>query len=87
MRRLHFVLLSVLVGSSLWLVSVAYDSRRLFNELERARAEHQRLEVQHKRLDAERQAQATHLRVDRTAREKLAMRPATAAVTVYVEAP
>lgn len=87
MTRIELILLAALVASSLWLVRTAYDSRRLFNEIDRARAEHHRLEVQHKRLDAERQAQATHLRVDRTARDKLAMRPATPAVTVYVEAP
>ena len=37
-----------------------------------------------KRLEAERQAQATHLRVERVAREKLAMRMATPDVTRYV---
>ena len=34
---------------------------------------------------AERQAQATHIRVEKTAREKLAMRTATPAVTQYVD--
>ena len=37
-----------------------------------------------KRLEAEREGQATSLRVERTARERLAMRAATPAVTVYV---
>ena len=44
-------------------------------------------EVEFKRLDAERRAQATHLRVERMAREKLQMRTASPAVTVYVADP
>ena len=35
-------------------------------------------------LEAERQAAATNARVERTARERLAMRTATPAVTIYV---
>lgn len=84
MKGLALLLLMLLIGSSLYLVKTSYDSRRLFALLERARVEQQGLDTEHKRLDAERQAQATHLRVDRTARDKLQMRPATAAVTHYV---
>jgi len=78
------ILVAALVLSGLYLVRTAYESRRLFTELDRARAESARLDSDAKRLEAERQAQATHLRVERTAREKLAMRTATPAVTVYV---
>ena len=84
MTRVNMVLVLALVASSLYLVRTAYDSRRLFTELDRARNEAARLEIVSKRLEAERQAAATHLRVERTAREKLAMRAATPAVTVYV---
>ncbi len=87
MTRFDFVLLAVLIGSSLWLVRTAYDGRRLFNQLDSARNEQQRLDIEHKRLDAERQAQATHLRVEKTARDKLQMRTATPAVTQYVDEP
>jgi len=87
MTKLNLLLLLVLVASSLWLVKTSYDSRRLFAELDRAKAEEGALEVQRKRLEAERQAAATHLRVERVAREKLAMRTATPAVTQYVEVP
>jgi cell division protein FtsL len=78
------LLLAALIGSSLWLVKTSHESRRLFAALDRERGQAQALESERQRLEAERQAQATPLRVERTARTKLAMRPATAAVTVYV---
>lgn len=87
MTRLNLVLLVALVLSSLALVKFSYDARRLFTELDRARAEERRLQTDFKRLEAERQAQATHLRVEKVAREKLAMRTASPAVTHYVELP
>jgi cell division protein FtsL len=56
----------------------------LFNDLDRLQSEQRRLDVEHERLLAERQAEATHLRVEKVAREKLQMRPANPAVTQYV---
>jgi cell division protein FtsL len=87
MTRLNLLLLVLLLGSALVLVKTAYDSRRLFTALDRARAEQQRLDTEFRRLDAERQAQATHLRVEKVAREKLQMRTATPAVTQFVTDP
>ena len=84
MKGMAVLLLAALIGSALYLVNTAYESRRLFALLDRARGEHKALEIDFKRLDAERQAQATHLRVEKTAREKLQMRTATPAVTQYV---
>jgi cell division protein FtsL len=84
MSRVNMLLLVALIASSLYLVRTAYESRRLFTELDRAKNEAAKLDTEFKRLEAERQAAATHLRVERTAREKLAMRNATPAVTVYV---
>lgn len=85
MTRLNMLLTLALMASSLYLVRTAYESRRLFAELDRAKNEAGRLETEYKRLEAERQAAATNLRVERTARERLAMRSATPAVTVYVQ--
>lgn len=84
MNRINLLLILALLISSLYLVRNAYDARRLFAELDRAKDEAARLDTDLKRLEAEREAQATNLRVERTAREKLAMRTATPAVTVYV---
>ena len=85
MTRLNIVLMLALLLSSLYLVRTAYDSRRLFAELDKAKNEAARLDTEFKRLQADREGQATSLRVERTARERLAMRTATPAVTVYVQ--
>lgn len=84
MTRLNLLLLVVLLASSLYLVKTAYDARRLYSELDRAKNEQARLDAEYKRLEAERQAQATNLRVEKVARERLAMRLASPAVTQYV---
>lgn len=85
MNKTTLLLLVVLLASCLALVRSAYESRRVFAELDKARQEERRLDAEFKRLDAERQAQATHLRVEKVAREKLGMRTATPGVTAYVE--
>jgi len=82
--RVNLLLLAVLLASCLYLVKTSYESRRLFHALDRARQQQGQLEAEFKRLDAERQAQGTHLLVEKAAREKLKMRPATPAVTAYV---
>ncbi|WP_284619159.1 cell division protein FtsL [Aquabacterium humicola] len=87
MNRLNLLLLVAVIASSLLLIRSAYDARRLFAEIHKAESEAVRLEGEFKRLEAERQAQATSLRVERTAREKLAMRTVTPAVTHYVVDP
>jgi cell division protein FtsL len=84
MTRLNIVLIAALVLSGLWLVQTSYQARRLFAEIDRAKNEERALEVDFKRLEAERQAQATHLRVEKVARERMAMRTATPAVTQYI---
>ena len=84
MTRLNLLLLVALLLSSVYLVRVSYDARRLFSELDRAQAEERLLEHEHDKLKSEKQSQATPLRVERTARDRLAMRNATPAVTQYV---
>lgn len=84
MSRVNLLLAAGLIGSSLLLVNSAYETRRLFSALERAKAEQRQLDSEYKRLDAERQVQSTHLRVERVARERLQMRTVTPAVTHWV---
>lgn len=84
MTRLSTLLLIALVASGLYLVKVSYEARRLFVDLERAKAEEQQLQADERRLEAERRTAATHLRVERVARDKLNMRQANAETTVYV---
>jgi len=87
MAKLNLLLLAALMASCLFLVKTSYESRRLFSALDRAQAEQRQLDSEFKRLDAEAQAQATHLRVERVARERLGMRTASPAVTEYVSDP
>jgi cell division protein FtsL len=84
MVRINFVLAVLLIVSGLYLVKVSYESRRLFAEIDNAHVSERQLESDRRRLEAERQGQATHLRVEATARTKLAMRAATPANTQYV---
>jgi cell division protein FtsL len=87
MTRLNLVLLLAVLASALYLVSVQYESRRLFAELDRAAAEARRLEAEKERLLLEQRAQATPLRVERLAKERLQMRAATPDIAHYVTEP
>ncbi|MBU0587434.1 MAG: cell division protein FtsL [Gammaproteobacteria bacterium] len=85
MTRLNLMLLLAVLASALYLVSVQYESRRLFTEIDRANAEAHRLEIESERLQVEKRAQATPLRVQKLAREQLQMHGATPAITQYVK--
>jgi len=87
MTRLYVVLLLAVLASAIYLVHTQYESRRLFTELDRAVAEARRLETEHQRLQVEKRAQATPLRVEKIARAQLNMRTATPAITQYVSDP
>ena len=82
--KLNLLLVVLLIASALYLVRTAYESRRLFAELDKARNEQQRLDTDYKRLEADAQAQATHGRIDRTARDRLGMRTAMPGLTETV---
>ena len=84
MTRLSLMLLFAVMASALYLVHTQYESRRLYVELEKAAAQSHKLEAENERLQVEKRAQATPLRVERLAKEKLQMRTATPAITQYV---
>jgi cell division protein FtsL len=84
MTRLNIVLLMAVMASALYLVFMQYESRRLFVEIDKAIAEARRLEMEGDRLEVEKRAQATPLRIERIAREQLKMRSASPAITQYV---
>lgn len=87
MSRLNLVLMLAVLISGVYMVRSAYDARRLFTEVDRAQTEARRLEADHQRLLAERHAQATNLRVEQVARERLKMRPISPAITYNPAAP
>jgi cell division protein FtsL len=77
------LLLAVLV-SALYLVGVQYESRRLVTALDKARSVALQLVAENERLQVEKRAQATPLRVEQLAKAKLQMRTVTPAITHYV---
>ena len=83
MARLNVVLLLAVLASALYLVHVQYQSRRLFTELDKANSEAHKLELEYERLQLEKRAQATPMRVEKLAKDQLQMRPATPAITHY----
>lgn len=87
MSRLSVVLFLAVLLSALYLVRTQYESRSLTTELDRATNEARRLEIEYDRLDVERRAQATPLRVEKLAREQLRMRTITPAITQYATPP
>ena len=84
MTRLNLVLLLAVLFSALYLVHTQYESRRLYVELEKTAARSRQLETDKERLQVDKRAQATSLRVEQIARERLQMRIATPAITQYV---
>ena len=84
MTRFNLVLLLGVIGSALYLVHTQYESRRLYVELEKATAQNRKIETDNERLQVEKRAQATPLRVEKLARERLQMRTVTPAITQYV---
>ena len=84
MTRLNLVLLMAVLASALYLVRTQYESRRLYVELEKATTKNRALEAENERLQVEKRAQATPLRVEKLAKDKLQMRTVTPAITQYV---
>ena len=84
MTRLNLMLLLSVICSALYLVRVQYESRRLFTELDQAQSEARRLELDNERLQVDKRAQATPLRVEKLAKAQLQMHAATPAITQYV---
>ena len=83
MIRINLVLLLAVLASAIYLVSIQYESRRVYTELDKAKTEAHRLATEYERLQVEKRSQATPARVERIAREKLQMRQATPATTTY----
>lgn len=86
MLRLNILLAVVLLGSCVWLIRSSHESRRLVYELEKSQSAARELQIEFERLELDKRAQATPLRVERLAREKLRMFGNNPGVTHYVSA-
>ena len=84
MTRFNLVLLLCVIGSALYLVHIQYESRRLYVELEKTAAQSKKIDTDNERLQIEKRAQATPLRVEKLAKERLEMHTVTPAITQYV---
>ena len=84
MTRFNLLLLLAVLASALYLVRTQYESRRLYVELEKATTKNRALDTENERLQVEKRAQATPLRVEKLAKDKLQMRTVTPAITQYV---
>lgn len=82
--RLNIILAIALLLSCFWLIRTSYESRHLFVELEKAQSQSHELQIDFERLQVDKRAQATPLRVEKLAREKLHMFNTSPAVTHYV---
>ena len=86
MLRINILLTAVLLVSCVWLIRSSHESRRLVYELEKSQSAARELQIKFERLELDKRAQATPLRVEKLAREKLRMFGNTPAVTHYVAA-
>ena len=84
MSRVHGALVLAILGTALMLVNVQYEGRRLYYELDKARSVGHKLDADFERLQVEKRAQATPLRIERLAKDKLQMHNVTPAITVYM---
>lgn len=82
--RLNILLAIALVLSCLWLIRTSHESRHLFVELDKAQTQSHELQLEFERLQVDKRAQATPLRVEKLARDKLRMFNNSPAVTHYV---
>jgi cell division protein FtsL len=85
--RLNLLIGLTVLASAAYLVTIQYESRRLFAEINKAEQESRRLEAEYERLQVEKRAQATPGRIEKIARDQLQMRSNNPAITHYVSAP
>lgn len=84
MTRLNLSLFIAVLITMLFVVQVQYESRRLFVEIEKITLDVRKLEIENATLQVEKRAEATPLRIEKLAKERLHMRSAMPAVTQYL---
>ena len=85
MIRFNIALFIATLATMLYIVGVQYESRRLFVEVEKANLTVRKLEFENAALQVEKRAQATPLRIEKLAKERLNMRSALPSVTQYIQ--
>ena len=86
MLRLNLILAALIVASALGVVAAQHKSRKLVTEIEREQERARALEVEYGQLQLEQSTWAAHARIEKIARERLAMRAPAAGQVLAVDA-
>ena len=84
MKLVNTLLFVAVMATALLVVHTQYAARRDFVAIDDAKVALRHIEQDNTRLEVEKRAQATPLRVETLAKEKLRMRSTTPAITQYV---
>ena len=85
MLRTNLLLLVIAVACALATVAASHRGRKLFADLEREQERTRQLEVEWGQLQLEQSTWAGHPRIEKIAREMLAMHPPAAGQVVAIE--
>lgn len=86
MLRVNLILIALVVVSALGVVSAQHNARKLTAEIEREQQRTRTLDVEWGQLQLEQSTQAGHARVERVARDRLAMRVPAAGQVLAIDA-
>jgi cell division protein FtsL len=75
----------LVVASSLGVVASQHQARKLYSAVEREQQRSHQLEVEWGQLQLEQSTWAAHARIEKLAREKLAMRPPQSGQIIAIE--
>lgn len=70
---LPLVLSVLVIGSALWAIRIKHENRSLTTDIERARVDRERMQMEWSQLQLEEAALSHHARIERAAREQLGM--------------
>lgn len=87
MRITHVLLFLAIVATALGVVNTQHSARREFVAVDEVKVALRQTEQDNTRLEVEKRAQATPLRVETLAKDRLGMRTTTPAITQYVAVP
>ncbi|MBL8484384.1 MAG: cell division protein FtsL [Rhodocyclaceae bacterium] len=87
MGRVHAFLLALAVCSALGGVASQHHARELFKQLDHEQARMRALDVEWGQLQIEASTWASHIRIEKLARQRLDMRPPRPERVVGVDAP
>ena len=85
MARLTGFLVMLVVANSLNIITSQHQTRKLYTTIEREQQRSHQLEVEWGQLQLEQSTWAAHARIEKLAREKLAMRPPLPGQIIAIE--